>query len=113
MNSLILSLISLVILFSLAGSAFASGVVISNPLRPNDLPALLEAISSTVAKLVGVIATIMIVVAGIMYLVSGGNPQKMEAAKKTLIYAIVGLVIAVLAVSIIAAVKEILGLRAS
>ncbi|MCX6720111.1 MAG: TrbC/VirB2 family protein [Candidatus Staskawiczbacteria bacterium] len=72
---------------------------------PTSFCALLTGISGTLAGFIGAIGTIMIIVAGIFYLTSAGSPQKMETAKKTLIYAIVGLAIALSATAIIEVVK--------
>lgn len=46
---------------------------------------------------VGVVAVIMIIVAGFKYITSGGDSSKVSSAKTTLIYALVGLVIVALA----------------
>ena len=40
------------------------------------------------------LAFLMIVVGGVMYISSTGNPERTELAKKTIIYAIIGLIIA-------------------
>jgi len=45
---------------------------------------------------VGALAVLMIIVAGIMYLTSGGDEGRVEKAKQWLIYAIVGLIVALL-----------------
>ncbi|OGL36441.1 hypothetical protein A3F38_02125 [Candidatus Saccharibacteria bacterium RIFCSPHIGHO2_12_FULL_48_21] len=47
--------------------------------------------------IVGVIAVVMIVVGGYRYVTSGGQPDKIAGAKNAIIYAIVGIIIAVLA----------------
>jgi cytochrome bd-type quinol oxidase subunit 2 len=49
------------------------------------------------SAIVGVIAVIMIIVGGLKYITSGGDSNKVGAAKNTLIYAIIGLVIVALA----------------
>lgn len=51
---------------------------------------------------VGVAATIMIIISGLKYVTSGGDSGKAASAKTTLIYALVGLVIAALAQIIVA-----------
>lgn len=43
--------------------------------------------------IIGVVAVIMIVIAGFKYITSGGDASSIQSAKNTLIYAIVGLVI--------------------
>jgi len=50
--------------------------------------------------LIGVFAFFGIVISGIQYISSGGDPSKAEKAKKNLIYSIIGIVVAVLALSI-------------
>lgn len=49
----------------------------------------------------GIIAVVMVVVAGIRYATSAGNATKVKGAKDTLMYAIVGLIVAMLAWSIV------------
>lgn len=47
--------------------------------------------------LVGAIAVIMLIIGGIRYVVSGGDQTQVTAAKNTILYAIIGIVVAVLA----------------
>lgn len=49
-----------------------------------------------VSAIAGVLAVIMIIVAGFRYVTSGGNEQSVAAAKKTLLYAVIGLAIVAL-----------------
>jgi NAD/NADP transhydrogenase beta subunit len=51
----------------------------------------------------------MIIVAGILYLISAGNPGRIETAKKALIYAIAGIVISMLATAAVSLIKSALG----
>ena len=50
---------------------------------------------------IGIIAVIMIVVGGLRYVLSGGDSAGINTAKNTILYAIVGLVVAILAYSIV------------
>lgn len=50
---------------------------------------------------VGTLAVIMIIVGGIMYTISNGDAGKVTKAKNTLTYAIVGLVVALLAFALV------------
>ena len=70
-----------------------------NPLKGTD--GTLYKISMIMAVVSGVAAVIMIIVSGFKYITSGGDTQKTAAAKQTLIGAVVGLVIIVLAQTII------------
>jgi len=47
--------------------------------------------------IVGVVAVIMIIVGGFRYITSGGDSNNISAAKNTIIYAIIGLIIVALA----------------
>jgi hypothetical protein len=49
----------------------------------------------------GAIAVIMIVFGGIRYTTSGGDASKVKAAKDTILYSVVGLVVAILAFAIV------------
>ena len=56
-----------------------------------------------------VLAILMIVVSGIMYIASGGESGKVDKAKEWLTYSIVGLVVALLAYVIVNAVGKAFG----
>jgi len=58
---------------------------------------IITTISNTLLFVAGALSVIMIVVGGLRYVVSGGNSTAVTAAKNTILYAIVGLVIAMLA----------------
>ena len=57
---------------------------------------------------IGIIAVIMIIVGGIMYATSMGDPGKAKKAKDAIMYGIVGLVIALLAFAIVRFVTGVL-----
>lgn len=49
----------------------------------------------------GIIAVIMIIVGGIRYVTSGGDQNSVKAAKDTVLYSVIGLVITILAFAIV------------
>lgn len=51
--------------------------------------------------LIGAISVIMIIYGGIRYTTSGGDAKNVTAAKDTILYAVVGLVVAILAYAIV------------
>lgn len=51
--------------------------------------------------IIGIIAVVMLIIGGIRYAVSGGDSGAVTSAKNTILYAIVGLVIAVFAYAIV------------
>ena len=50
---------------------------------------------------VGILAFLSFLVAGIIYITSGGDPAKAEKAKKTMIWSVVALVVMVLSYGIV------------
>lgn len=68
----------------------------------------LQQILEVVFIITGSIATLIIVIAGITYILSGGDPQKTNKAKDTILYAVIGVVISVSAWAIVSfALEEI------
>jgi predicted permease len=55
------------------------------------------------------IAAIMIIVAGIKFMIAGGDDEKRRDARNTLIYALVGVVVVILAQNFIEAIKNFFG----
>lgn len=51
--------------------------------------------------LIGVVALLIITFAGLQYILSQGDPQKTAKAKDTILYAVIGLVVALCAVAIV------------
>jgi len=100
-----------VIFISLLGLvSFVSAAQIINPLgATNSFSALLANIISGVGTVLATLGTIMIIVAGILYLTSAGSPEKIGTAKKALIYAIVGIAIGLAAGAIVEVIKTTIG----
>lgn len=71
---------------------------------PRDLfgdTGVFKQVTNTVLYIVGIIAVIMLIIGGIKYVVSGGDSKKVTDAKNTVLYAIIGLIIAFLAFAIV------------
>ncbi len=75
-----------------------------NPCDPNSsasashsLTNVIQSVVNLLSVIVGVAAIIMVVISGFKYVTSGGDSNNVATAKRTLIYAIVGLVIVALA----------------
>ena len=58
---------------------------------------LLADVINIFSLIVGVVSVIMIIIGGLRYITSGGDSNNVSAAKNTILYAIVGLVIVALA----------------
>lgn len=63
--------------------------------------AILKNVINVMLYLAGAIAVLVIVVGGIRYITSDGDPASANKAKNTIIYALVGLVVAVMSYSIV------------
>jgi cytochrome bd-type quinol oxidase subunit 2 len=62
---------------------------------------VLGTIITIFSAIVGIIAVVMIIVAGLQFITSNGNPQNVSKARMSLIYAIVGIVIVIAAQTIV------------
>lgn len=58
-------------------------------------------ILNTLTFIIGAVAVLMIVIGGLRYTLSGGDEKAVAAAKNTIIYAIVGLILAVMSNAIV------------
>lgn len=110
MNKVFINIVVFMALLCLAVQV--SAVTIPDPLNigpnPNGFGILLGRIATAVGNLVAVIGTIMLIVAGILYLTSAGSPERTGTAKKALIYAIVGIAIGLAATAITQIILQIL-----
>ncbi len=62
---------------------------------------IFQTITNVLLYVLGAISVIMIIIGGLRYVVSGGNSANVTAAKNTILYAIVGVIIAILSYAII------------
>ena len=67
----------------------------------DDLPGIASKVVNVMLFIVGILAVIMIIFSGIRYITAHGDKGQIESAKNTLIYSIVGLVVAIIAYAIV------------
>jgi len=79
----------------------ASVIDTSNLPKANADQATVQNVLNVVFALVGSITLLIIVIAGLRYITARGDPNAVSQAKKALIYAIIGLVITLVAYSIV------------
>jgi hypothetical protein len=99
------------------GSTFPASSTASAPvtsshglssISPGNLPqtpannTAVQTIMGIAFGVIGALALLMITVSGLRYIVSGGDPEKMKRAKEGIIYALVGLTVAISAEAIVA-----------
>ncbi len=63
--------------------------------------AVLKTIVTVLLTVGGIISIIVIIIGGIMYSTSSGDQNKITSAKNTILYAIIGLIVSVLAFAIV------------
>ncbi len=64
-------------------------------------PGLIQAVISFLLFLVGVVSVIMLIIGGIRFIVSAGDAQATANARNTVLYSIVGIIVAVAAYGIV------------
>ena len=62
---------------------------------------IFSTITNTLLFILGAISVIMIIIGGLRYVISGGDSAAVTAAKNTILYAIVGVIVAILAYAVI------------
>lgn len=93
-------------LFLIGNLTFA--VSIQNPLKYGTVPEVIAAIANFVFIIAIPITSLMVVIGGVMFMISGGDPKKVEQAKKLLLYAVIGLAIILLSKTIAAVIENVL-----
>jgi len=98
----IIKIISIAQALLLPGLALAQ---IPQPPAPKllrgDLATILQNVINGLLGIAGVIAVVMLIIGGFRYAAAAGNEEAIEAAKKTITYAVIGLVIVALALLIV------------
>lgn len=67
------------------------------PLNMFGLGGIFTTISNSAMFLIGALSVVMLIYGGLRYVISGGDSAKVTSAKNTILYAIVGVVVAILA----------------
>lgn len=80
--------------------------VIPSPTPPTGVPTrslseMITTISNTILAIVGVVAVLFLILGGFQYIASAGNPEQIGKAKNTVFYAIIGIIVAILAYVIV------------
>ena len=118
MNKKILLLFSLLVFASVAGFVSAEQVALPNPLCPNgpgspgcvdSIQTLISRVTDYIFSIIGIIAVLMFVISGIFFVISAGDPGKVQKAKDIAIWAAVGAMIAIAGKGFIEVVKAVIG----
>ena len=69
--------------------------------QSTDIGDIVKTIVNTLLYVLGAVCVIVIIIGGVFYVTSMGNASSVEKAKNTILYAVVGLVVALLAYAIV------------
>lgn len=93
-----------VMAFSFAGGVQGGAEAARGDGQPSELfgdAGVFTQITNTVLFIVGILSVIMLIYGGLRYVISGGDQKKVTDAKNTIMYAVIGLIIAILSFAII------------
>lgn len=80
-----------------AVSSFAFAQALQPPINFNSFPALFGNITGMVGSLIAGLGAIMVIISGLLFAISAGDPGMMQKAKTALIYAFSGIAIGLVA----------------
>lgn len=60
-----------------------------------------KTVTNVLLFIIGAVSVIMLIIGGIRYTISGGDQAQVKAAKDTILYAIIGIVVAILAYALV------------
>jgi cytochrome bd-type quinol oxidase subunit 2 len=90
-----------------AGHAAAAGEISAGAQQAqpagtsSNLQANIRNITNTLLLVVGVVAVIMLIIGGLRYILSGGDEAGTRSAKDTILYSVIGIIVALLAYAIV------------
>ncbi|KKP91563.1 MAG: hypothetical protein UR94_C0015G0013 [Parcubacteria group bacterium GW2011_GWA2_36_10] len=84
-----------------------------NPLNVATFPELVRSVITGILGVVGAVSLVMMVIGGITWMTSAGNPDRVRRGRDTLLWAILGLVVIFLSYAIISFVFSGLGVPAT
>lgn len=88
----------------------AANIAIENPLSANTFTELFLRIADWVAGIAATSAVLMVVIGGYQYMVSGGSEEKTAAARRTIQWALIGLIVILASWGLLQALLGILGI---
>lgn len=96
-----------------AGSFFFSRISyaqgkIANPIKAESFTEIVGAITVFATKIVTPVSVLVILYAGLLYMFSAGNPEKVKKARQALTWALVGLAIVLIGQGFIYIIQDVL-----
>lgn len=110
MKKILPVILALILLFSIVGPVGAANeaITLENPLKFSSIPDLLKNIFNEITLILSFIIPIIIIVGAFQMMFAAGNPEKFATGQKTIVYAIIGYVVVLMANGIVSIVKSLL-----
>jgi hypothetical protein len=82
------------------GDTWTTGTGCDNA-NSGDLNDIIHTVINVMLFIVGILAVVMIIFSGIRYVTSAGDKGRVDSAKNTIIYSVVGLIVAIVAFALV------------
>lgn len=79
----------------------SKSVIVFIPQDGASLTEIVQSILNWIFGIIGIVAVVMIIIGGFNFMTSAGDPGKVKKGKDTILYGIIGLVVALLAFAIV------------
>lgn len=91
--------------------ASAAVAEIENPINAKEFKDVVSRFADYALTILGPLSIIVVLAAGAMYMTAGGNPERLKRANKTLLWAVIGIAIVLLAKSAELIMRDLLGVE--
>ncbi len=105
---LLLSLFIIIGVIALVPTMGLAQVTIENPIASNTFGELIKAIHSFIFNLAIVVAPLMIIIGGFVFITSSGDPKKIKQGSDIIMYTLIGFAIILLSGAIVSAIEGVL-----
>jgi len=89
--------------------ALAQSTKIENPILSQTFQQVVNRVVAFANSIVAPLSTLMVLIAGYLYMTGGGDPEKLKTAHRVIIWSLVGIAIVLLANSAEVIIRELLG----
>jgi len=111
MKQIILISIFTCLIMPVAVAAEGEIIQIQNPLTATSFEAIVGNGIDFIFKIAVVLAPLMVIFGGFLFLTAGGNAEQINRAKNLLIWTAIGFLVVLLSKGILAIINQILGVR--
>ncbi len=110
-------MMAVAILIGFAGATQAASITLNNPLCPtanaagcvSNISSLIATVTTYLTSIIGLIAVIIFIWAGILFVTSAGDAGQISQAKRAVLYAFIGLAIALMGSGLVLVIKSVIG----